>query len=60
MINNSTLVNNTDRIYGEQEALKPVNRNEFVDTEPEWSVWLKVVALILLTYGLIAAWYAMS
>lgn len=58
-MNNSSLVENTDRVFGD-EKLQKGGQNEFIDTEPEWSVWLKVIGLILFTYGLIVAFYAMS
>ena len=57
---NNSLVGNTDRIYAEKEPLKVVRANEYQDTEEEWLIWVKISALIALTYGLIAAWYAMS
>ena len=59
-MNNSTLVNNTDRIYGEQDPLKKMQPNVYVDTESEWLIWPKLLLLMLGTYGLIVALYALS
>lgn len=59
-MNNSTLVNNTDRVYGEEAPLKKVNRNEYVDTESEWTLWPKLILLMLMTYGLIVAFFELS
>ena len=58
-MNNSSLVENTDRPFGGDQA-PIVNQKEFIDTEPEWSIYLKLTGLILFTYGLIVAFYAMS
>jgi hypothetical protein len=59
-MNNTTLVDNTDRIYGEQEQLKKVQRNEYVEVESEVNIWAKLIGLMLMTYGLIVALYALS
>lgn len=56
-MNNSTLVNNTDRVYGEESPLKKANKNEYVDTESEWTLWPKLILLMLMTYGLIVAFF---
>ena len=58
---NNSLVNNTDRIYGEKDPLQSANpMGEFVDTESEPVLWLKLIGLILGTYGLIVGFYALS
>lgn len=59
-MNNSTLVNNTDRIYGEQDPLRRPQPNTFVDTESEWTIWPKLILLMLGTYGLIVGLFALS
>jgi hypothetical protein len=57
---NTTLVDNTDRIYGEQDQLKKVVRNEYMEVESEISIWAKLIGLMVMTYGLIVALYALS
>ncbi len=60
-MNNSTLVNNTDRVYGEQDALKrPPARHEYKDTESECLIWMKILVLLFFTFGLIVAMYVLS
>jgi hypothetical protein len=60
-MNNSTLVNNTDRIYGEKDALaKPARSGDYVDTESELIIWPKLILLMLFTYGLIVALFCLS
>ena len=59
-MNNSTLVNNTDRIYGEQDPLRKPQQSGYVDTESEWTIWPKLILLMLFTYGLIVALFCLS